>query len=134
MCTCARVYNLDLDAIEEATMAVPTYEDLLKRNNIDNVVMEQEFSDSHVMEFASKLGRWEMLAKSLKIPDSEIEAIKDGRELELQRIKLLEYWKQRCGSKATYRAMIEALLQINRTDLAERIRDCRFSEISGKGY
>ena len=41
--------------------------------------------------------------------------------MELQRIKLLEYWKQRCGSKATYRVMIEALLQINRTDLAEKI-------------
>ena len=42
--------------------------------------MEQEFSDSHVMYFASKLGRWEMLAKFLKIPDSEIEAIKDEGE------------------------------------------------------
>lgn len=34
---------------------------------------------------------------------------------------MLECWKQRCGSKATYKAMIEALLQINRTDITESI-------------
>ena len=102
-------------------MAVPTYEDLLTQWKMDSAIMEQEFNDKHFMDFASKLDRWEMLAKSLRIPNSEIESIKDKGGFELQRIKMLECWKQRCGSKATYKAMTEALLQINRTDLAESI-------------
>lgn len=102
-------------------MAVPTYEELLRQWEIGNTAMEQEFDDNHLMDFASKLDRWEMLAKSLRVPNSEIETIKDEGGVQLQRIKFLECWKQRCGSRATYRAMIEALLQINRTDLAESI-------------
>ena len=39
----------------------------------------------------------------------------------MQRYKLLKCWKQRCGSKATYRTLVKALLQINRTDLAEKV-------------
>ena len=102
-------------------MAVPTYDELLTQWKIDNTILEQVFNDNHFIDFASKLDRWEMLAKSLRIPNSEIESIKDKGGLELQRIKMLECWKQRCGSKATYKAMIEALLQINRTDVAESI-------------
>ena len=104
-------------------MAVPSYEELLIHWKINNTIMEQEFSDSHIVDFASKIDKWEMLAKSLKIPNSEIENIEDKHkgDLELQRVNLLECWKQRCGSKATYRAMTEALLQISRTDLAEKI-------------
>ena len=102
-------------------MAVPTYEELLTQWKIDSTILEQVFNDNHFINFASKLDRWEMLAKSLRIPNSEIESIKDKGGLELQRIKMLECWKQRCGSKATYKAMIEALLQINRTDVAESI-------------
>ena len=109
--------------VSDKKMAVPSYEELLTQWKIDSASVEQTFSDYRVMEFASKLDRWEMLAKSLKIPNSEIESIGDKGTAELQRIKLLECWKHRCGSKATYKAMIEALLQINRTDLAETIID-----------
>ena len=94
---------------------------LLTQWKINSGVMEMEFDDNHFVDFASKLDKWEMLAKSLKIPNSEIESIKNEGGMQLQRIKMLESWKQRCGSKATYRAMIEALLQINRTDLAESV-------------
>lgn len=110
-------------------MAVPSYENLSTRWKIDSSIMKQEFSGSHIMDLASKIDKWELLAKSLEIPNPEIERIKNEPGLELQRIKLLESWKQRCGSKATYKAMVEALLRIDRTDLAEKIfaglrRDC----------
>ena len=36
-------------------------------------------------------------------------------------IRLLQCWKQRQGSMATYKALVEALLQISRTDFAEKV-------------
>ena len=102
-------------------MAVPTYEELLLHCNADSSLMEQTFSDDHLMEFTSQLDKWESLAVSLRLPSPEIESIKKTGDIEIQRYKLLKCWKQRCGSKATYRALVKALLQINRTDLAEKI-------------
>ena len=82
--------------------------------------MEQPVDYDHLLELASKLDEWELLAKYLKIPNSQIEVIK-SHGVGVQRIRMFEYWKQRCGSRATYKKMIVALLQINRTDLAEKV-------------
>ena len=103
------------------TMAVPTYEELLAHCNVDNSLMEQTFSDDHLMEFTSQLDKWETLALSLRLPSPEIENIRSAGDIEMQRYKLLKCWKQRCGSMATYKALVEALLQISRTDLAEKV-------------
>jgi hypothetical protein len=102
-------------------MAVPSFEELLTRWKIDSSALEQSFSDDHILDFATKLDGWEILAKFVRVPNSEIDSIKDKGAAQLQPMKMLECWKRRCGSKATYRAMIEALLQIDRTDLAEYI-------------
>ena len=58
-----------------STMAVPSYEELLTRWKIASSTVEQSFSDIHILDFATKLDRWEMLAKFLRIPNSEIESI-----------------------------------------------------------
>ena len=57
-------------------MAVPTYEELLAHCNVDGSVMEQIFSDDHLIEFGSQLDEWEKLALSLRIPIFEIVDIK----------------------------------------------------------
>ena len=83
--------------------------------------MKQTFDDEHLREFSLALDTLETLAKFLGIPNSDITAIKSqGCAIE-QRMTMLECWKQRCGSMATYEAMVKALLKINRTDLAEKI-------------
>ena len=101
-------------------MAVPSFEELLTRWKIDNSTLQQPFSDDHGRNFGAKLDGWELLATFVGIPTSEIDNIK-SKEAELRPMKFLECWKRRRGSKATYGAMIQALLQINRTDLAEYI-------------
>ena len=65
--------------------------------------------------------KWEKLARFMGIPNPEIEYIKSQGDKEEQKSKMLVCWKQRFGSKATYKAMAKALLQIGRTDLAETI-------------
>ena len=104
-------------------MAVPSYEDILVRWNVDSSLMKLKFSDDHKMELASKLESCtcEMLAICLGLPSSEIENIMSQRNAGVQRIRMLECWKQRCGSTATYEVLAKALLQISRTDLAEEV-------------
>ena len=104
-------------------MAVPSYEDILVRWNVDSSLMELKFSDDHKMELASKLESCtcEMLAICLALPSAEIENIMSQRNAGVQRIRMLECWKQRCGSMATYEVLVKALLQIKRTDLAEEV-------------
>ena len=104
-------------------MAVPSYEDILVRWNVDSSLMKLKFSDDHKMELASKLesSTCEMLAICLGLPSSEIENIMSQRNAGVQRIRMLECWKQRCGSMATYEVLAKALLQIKRTDLAEEV-------------
>ena len=102
-------------------MAVPTYEGLLAHCNVDSSLMEQTFNDDHLMKLATNLDSCEMLAMFLGMPDTEIKVIMSQGDVGVQRIKLLKCWKQRCGSMATYKRLVEALLQINRTDLAEKV-------------
>ena len=103
-------------------MAVPSFEELLIQWKIDGSTLEEPFSNSHILDFATKLDGWEILANFVGIPPSNIDSIKAAQgAAELQPMKMLECWKRRRGSKATYGAMIQALLQIKRTDLAEYI-------------
>ena len=67
-----------------------------------------------------KLVNGKKLAFSLRIP-SEIEDIKSQGGKGMKGIRLLQCWKQRYGSKATYKVLVETLLQIGRADLAEKV-------------
>ena len=108
-------------------MAVPTYDELLARHDMEKSIMEQTFDDEYLRQFSLTLDTWETLAKFLGMPDSEIANIKSHGNAKEQRLRMLECWKQRCGSMATYREMVKALLQISRTDLAESIINIRAS-------
>lgn len=85
--------------------------------------MELTFSDSHLMELSSQLdiNTCERLAGKLRIPTTDISRIMSHRNVEMQPGKILECWKQRCGSEAMCETLVKALLGINRTDLAEKV-------------
>ena len=102
-------------------MAVPTYDELLAHFDVKKSVMKLTFNDKHLREFSLKLDTWERLARFLEMPSPDIAKIKSQVDVEEQKIRALECWKQRCGSMATYEAMVKALLQISRTDLAEKV-------------
>ena len=102
-------------------MAVPTYDELLAHCNVDSSLMEQTCNDHHLTEFGSQLDEWEKLALFLSIPSLETDEIKSQGGKGMKGIRLLRYWKQMCGFKATYKALVNALLQINRADQAEKL-------------
>ena len=102
-------------------MAVPTYDDLLAHHGIEKSIMKQTFDDEDLRQFSLALDMWESLAEFLGIPDSNIVSIKSHGDAVEQKIRMLETWRQRRGSIATYEVMVRALLQISRTDLAEKV-------------
>ena len=102
-------------------MAVPTYDDLLAHHGIEKSIMKQTFDDQDLRQFSLALDMWESLAEFLGIPDSDIAGIKSHGDAVEQKIRMLETWRQRRGSMATYEVMVRALLQISRTDLAEKV-------------
>ena len=91
--------------------------------------MKQAFDDEHLREFSLTLDTWEKLARFLGMPSPDIANIKSHGDAEEQRIRMLECWKQICGSMATYEAMVKALLKIRRTDLAEKVITLRQSSL-----
>ena len=102
-------------------MAVPTYDELLTHYDMDSSIMKETFDDKHLRQFSLMLDMWETLAKFLEMPNTDIANIKSHGDAVVQTLKMLECWKQRRGSMATYEAIVRALLQISRTDLAERV-------------
>ena len=113
-------------------MAVPTYDELLAHNDMDSSIMKETFDDKHLRQFSLLLDVWETLAKFLEMPNTDIVNIKSQGDVVVQTLKMLECWKQRRGSMATYEAMVRALLQISRTDLAEKVITLRKSSRSSK--
>ena len=112
------------------TMAVPTYDELLAHYDMDISIMRETFDDKCLRQFSLTLDVWETLAKFLGMPNSDISNIKSHGDATEQKIRMLETWKQRCGSMTAYEAMVKALLQISRTDLAEKVITIRQSLIS----
>ncbi|MCG8623944.1 MAG: death domain-containing protein, partial [Proteobacteria bacterium] len=108
-------------------MAVPTYDELLAHYEVDSSTMRETFDDKHLRQFSLTLDIWETLARFLEMPTSDIANIKSQGDAVVQSVKMLEHWKQRRGSMATYEAMVKVLLQISRTDLAEKIITLRKS-------
>ena len=108
-------------------MAVPTYKELLAHYEVDSSTMRETFDDKHLRQFSLMLDIWETLAKFLEMPTSDIANIKSQGDAIEQKLKMLECWKQRRGSMATYEAMVKVLLQISRTDLAEKVITLRKS-------
>ena len=102
-------------------MSAPTYEELLVQHGLEKSIMRQTLSDEHLRQFSLSLDTWEKLARFLRMTSPDITNIKNQGDVDEQKIRMLETWKQRHGSKATYEAMVKALLQISRIDLAEKV-------------
>ena len=91
-------------------MALPTYDELLAHYDMEKFIMKQTFDDEDLKQFSLTLDMWETLAKLLGMPNSDIANIKSQGDVEEQNLRILECWKQRQGSMATYEAMVKALL------------------------
>ena len=104
-------------SISKARMALLTYDELLIEEQIESSTMEHIVQNSDLLNLSFKLDRWELLANSLELESSDVESIRSCGNMEEQRLKMLQLWKQR-NVRATYEVLTRAMLRIRRTDLA----------------
>ena len=82
------------------------------------------------VDLASFCVKWKLIGKHVGLTEADIAAIDgDNRTVEEKRVGMLEKWKSKFAYKATYRALIEALLAEGRsTDAIEACKVIKAAE------
>ena len=104
------------------------YKIMAALDSLDSVI-----SDKEVADIAQKyLKTWEEISPYLGLDEVVREAIRrtPGGYLE-QKKAFLQEWKNRQGSRATFRALIQAAKNSNNTDLAEKLEKMAQSPVCG---
>jgi len=98
-----------------------TLQDFAKHFSVSEKLMDTTVSDEHTRQ-VSRFLPWRAVAHYLELDDPEVEAVDfDGKNEEDKRFKLLQVWKRKFAFKATYKRLIEALLESGRADHAEKV-------------
>ena len=104
-----------------ATPGPPSLEDIVRRVGVPHGEVEQECSDEHLRKISRFLHSWETLVPHLGLDVADEEEIKRNETEEKRRLVSLRKWKQKFAFNATYKALMEALLKIDRTDSAYEV-------------
>jgi len=94
---------------------------LVRKYNIPENWLDQMCSDEHIREIARGMTDWKHIAYELDLKDTEIEEIDMERTVAVQRLKVLEMWKKKFYSEATYRRLLEVFLTIEKMEYAEKL-------------
>ena len=81
-------------------------------------------SDEELEWLSHQLENWEELGRRLQIEEATLTAFDDDYGRKRKKIyKMLQHWKQKDGSDATYMVLHDALCHqfVNRADLAEKL-------------
>ena len=102
-------------------MAGVTLEDCVKQFSISVELLDTTVSDKHIDE-VSRFLEWKRVAPYLKLDDSEVDKVNsDGKDELERRFKTLQKWKRKFSFKATYKSLIQALLDSGRAKHAEKV-------------
>ena len=102
-------------------MAGITLEDCMKHFDLTAEVLDAKCSIKHIADVSGFLD-WKGVAQHLKLTDSEVEEVdSDGRDEADKRHKTLKKWMSKFAFKATYKSLIQALLDSGRGDHAEEV-------------
>ena len=100
-----------------------TFSELCK--GVPNSLIDSPVHDLHTADLVSHFTEWEMLAPYIDLTETDERDIRGEypNNPKLQRRQCLRLWKQRNGSKATYRKLIKAFFDLRRIDVAEKLKD-----------
>ena len=97
-----------------------TVEELLAHCEVDSRLLGEEVTSEYYHQLSPHLSQWKNVAPKLRFTDDEVESIdNDNTKAEAKRVSFLKTWKQKFAMKATYKALIQSLLNI------ERVEDAR---------
>ena len=104
-----------------ATAAKPSLEVL---KNVPPEKLDQPCSDEHLSTLALHITDWQSIAPFLGLTEAEeSEIVEDNSKARMKKIKMLRKWRNKKGEKATYRNLAKVLLELEETDLVEKL--CR---------
>ena len=95
-------------------------QELLKSCELEDAVLSKKIEDVKFFELSRYLTKWKLIALKLGISRADVEIIA-SEKVEMQGVTLLEIWKQRNAFKATYTALVVALLSIGQAEDASGI-------------
>ena len=101
-----------------ATAARPSLEVM---KDVPPKKLEKPCKDKHLSELALSITDWKSIAPFLGLTEAEESEIEDCKKVRTQKIKMLRKWRSKLGKKATYRNLVEVLLKLEETDLAEKL-------------
>lgn len=103
-------------------MAGISLQDLIHRFHLSQDLLDKEVSDKHVREASRIIDDHKILGSELGLTTSEMTAINENAKThELQKEAMLTKWKQKFLWKATYRALLNALLSCSRANHAREL-------------
>ena len=101
-----------------------TVEELAEEAGITVQLLNKAFCIEHACRLAEFCDPWESIGYHLQLTSSNISAIKnDNNTTEMMRIDTLKKWKEMFAHRATYRILIEALIESKRAQQALEV--CR---------
>ena len=102
-----------------ATAARPSLEVL---NNVPPEKLDEPCKDEHLCKIALSITDWQSIAPFLGLTEAdESEIIEDCKKARTQKIKMLRKWRNKLGEKGTYGKLAEVLLELEETDLVEKL-------------
>ena len=102
-----------------ATAAKPCLEVL---KDVPAEKLDQPCSDEHISKLALHITDWQSIAPFLGLTEAEeSEIVEDCSKARTKKIKMLRKWRNKKGEKATYRNLAEVLLELEETDLVEKL-------------
>ena len=102
-------------------MAGITLDDCIQHFDLAAEDLDATCSDEHILS-VSKLLDWRGVAPYLNLTEPEVDEVDlDGRDERDKRHKTLQKWKSKFAFRATYRKLIQALLESGKADHAEEV-------------
>lgn len=99
---------------------IPSLDELLE--SVSKKSLDKPCSDEHIVEIASKVTNWRLIAPHLGLTEVDEENIvQNHRDVQLQRREMLRTWQQKFGFRATYGSLARALHKAERVDLVEKV-------------
>ena len=102
-------------------MAAVSVQDLVEHCGLEESWLEREITGRCFHDLSRYLSDWRKLAPSLNLSRTDVDDIeRDNPRAEAKRESFLERWEQK-SVKATYRALVDALLRIERVNDAKGV-------------
>ena len=103
-------------------MAAITLEDLLEEVGIHPEKLNASISDDHLRAIAIFLTSWRNVATYLELSENDLDDVEqEGKDEQDKRLKALQKWKGKWCFRATYKKLVEVLLQLAKADIAEKV-------------